>query len=284
MQTVTDNKIKLFITDMDGTFLDSHRQMPSQNIDAVAMLKNMGIQTVFCTGRPVSFVRDYVKKSGVCDIVIGCNGAEILNTATDENLYSIIMDNSPAKDIIDFCLATGVDICAYNTKSDVFFSETSTHVDVFKNYNEELTAAKSDVPLVPLINLEKNVERLLSEGVCKILLTANDEKDLTRIWDFLHDKKNIYAVSSMNNVIDIMATGVSKGGGVRKIAEIMNVPLSNVCAIGDNDNDIPMFKVAGISVCLANGVAEAKEWATFVTKKTNDAAGFAEAVQLALRH
>lgn len=276
--------MKLLVTDMDGTFLNSKRQIPQENIDAVLRLKEAGIPTIICTGRPVSFVGEYVQQSGVASTVIGCNGAVIADVQTGDILYYAELEPDTVRNIANFCLEREFDVCAYNESGVVYFSDTSKRVSVFQVYNEHIAATKSSVPKVPLVPLEKNISQFFDEHVCKFLVTANDEEDLPTTWEFLRSIKNIYAVPSMSNVIDVMAEGVSKGKGVERLSELMQIPLSEICVVGDNKNDIPMFQAAGTSVCMANGDEEAKKSAAYVTSKTNDNGGFAEAVQFAINN
>lgn len=272
--------IKLLVTDMDGTFLNSASAIPAENIASIRRLKETGIDTVICTGRTVSFVGEYVKQAGVSPVVIGCNGAVIYDTSTGKFLHFTEIEKETVRRLLDFSLTQKLDVCAYTVTGDVYFSETSKRVSVFRTYNDKLTQTNSSERPVPLIELEKNVEHFFNEQICKFLITSKTEGDLQGVWDFLRTIKNIYTVPSMSNVIDIMAAGVSKGQGVQKLAEAMKLSLSEICVVGDNKNDIPMFEVAGVSVCMANGDAETKKHATFVTTKTNDEGGFVEAVKM----
>ena len=45
----------------------------------------------------------------------------------------------------------------------------------------------------------------------------------------------------------------------------MNVPMDNTMAIGDNNNDVPMLKAAGVSFAMGNGTDEVKKIANHVT-------------------
>ena len=49
-------------------------------------------------------------------------------------------------------------------------------------------------------------------------------------------------------------------------------------AVGDEGNDIAMFKVAGLGACMANARDEVKPFADYVTKNTNDQSGVAEVI------
>ena len=63
-----------------------------------------------------------------------------------------------------------------------------------------------------------------------------------------------------------MTPGLDKGVALRRYAERNNIPLNEIMAIGDMDNDIAMLRAAGWGVCMANGCAEAKAVADEITE------------------
>jgi Cof subfamily protein (haloacid dehalogenase superfamily) len=78
--------------------------------------------------------------------------------------------------------------------------------------------------------------------------------------------------------IEIMDTNGHKGNGIRVMAEYFNIPIENTVAIGDNFNDVPMLKTAGLSIAMENGDPAVKEIADVVTL-TNNEHGVAHAIE-----
>ncbi len=62
---------------------------------------------------------------------------------------------------------------------------------------------------------------------------------------------------------------VSKGKALKFIAERLGIRLEEVAAIGDSENDIDMFEVAGIGIAVANADIKLKRVADVVTSKPN---------------
>ena len=52
-------------------------------------------------------------------------------------------------------------------------------------------------------------------------------------------------------------------------------------AVGDNNNDVPMLKVAGVSFAMGNGSTEVKKLANYITD-INTADGVAKAIEKSL--
>ena len=76
-------------------------------------------------------------------------------------------------------------------------------------------------------------------------------------------------------MLEFMDPHVNKGMGLQKVSELLNVPLTGILAAGDMDNDVPMLKTAGYSVCMCNGCDEGKEAADAVTRRSNNDDGLA---------
>ena len=53
---------------------------------------------------------------------------------------------------------------------------------------------------------------------------------------------------------------------MRRFSERNNIPLNEIMAFGDMDNDIAMLETAGWGVCLANGCDKAKAIADAITE------------------
>ena len=71
---------------------------------------------------------------------------------------------------------------------------------------------------------------------------------------------------------------VSKGNAVRKLCDLLGIPTEDSIAVGDEANDIPMLEAAGIGAVMKNGTDEAKSYADYVTKRSNNESGVSEII------
>nr|WP_243465552.1 HAD-IIB family hydrolase [Oenococcus oeni] len=60
--------------------------------------------------------------------------------------------------------------------------------------------------------------------------------------------------------------GVNKSFGLGQLIKHFGWTFDNVMAFGDEENDLPMIKSAGIGVAMGNAIKEVKEAAQAVTK------------------
>ncbi len=84
-------------------------------------------------------------------------------------------------------------------------------------------------------------------------------------------------VSRSNQMVNILPYGANKGAALRKAAEILGMPCSEIAAFGDSLNDLPMLRESGYPVAVGNAEKEVKDIAKYVAKKP-DGEGVLEAL------
>ena len=61
------------------------------------------------------------------------------------------------------------------------------------------------------------------------------------------------------NCLEITKSGIHKGFALSKLSRYLNINLNDIIVFGNEDNDIPMFEVAGWSIAMGNSPKEVKE-------------------------
>ena len=64
--------------------------------------------------------------------------------------------------------------------------------------------------------------------------------------------------------INAVARSVSKGESLCNVVDYLGIDLSQVIAIGDSFNDLPVFQIAGLSIAMGNASDSLKELADWV--------------------
>jgi len=113
---------------------------------------------------------------------------------------------------------------------------------------EELRSAFADADYV-------NVEEVI---VATTIDHLEDVKAIIRRNDLSVD------IELNRNDVMIMPKGINKGSGVAKAAEINGIRREHLACIGDAENDLRMFAVAGIRVAVANAVEDLKNEADII--------------------
>ena len=124
-----------------------------------------------------------------------------------------------------------------------------------------------------------------TEHVAKLLIISDDGDETARRIEALKGAfaGRVEAVRSNPEFAEVIVPGVSKASGLRKLAAKLGVPLENVMAIGDSNNDLPMLEAAGHSVAMGNALPEVKAACEFTVGNCEDG-GFAEAIERFVLH
>lgn len=83
--------------------------------------------------------------------------------------------------------------------------------------------------------------------------------------------------------IDILEPACTdKLGTARKLCEKYNIPLENVCYIGDDLIDVELLKAAGFSAAPSDAAKAAKEAAGYITEAPGGAGAIREVAEMIL--
>lgn len=262
-------KYKLIAIDMDGTLLNSNKEISDRTIQAITKAKNKGINVVLATGRILSSAQIYADRLNLNSHILACNGAIICDG--DKNVvHSVPMGLEAVEKVISLGEKYKTYFHFYNEKSlysnqyvqEVvdYYSERDQKIDfnIFKDYNE--------------IAMDKEL------NIYKFLFIDNDLDKLSILRSELDQVEDLGITKSWSNNIEVMNKDVSKGLGLKHLCNLLNISSQQVIAIGDNENDISMIDFAGLGVAMGNGSDIVKSRANYITS-TNDEDGVANVIE-----
>ena len=93
---------------------------------------------------------------------------------------------------------------------------------------------------------------------------------MTRFWKEGSLKNEVSLSRSFWYCLELTRRGVCKGYGLQKVSEQMQIPMSEVLAIGDGDNDVEMLRAAGISFAMGNASSAALDAAKYRTASVKE--------------
>ena len=264
------SRIKLIMSDIDGTILDKNHQLDSYLIELMPLLKQRDIPFVLASARSPLGIAPISKELGITDFPIACyNGALI--SLGDKILSQHSIDKSELLLLHDFLKKEfpTVSINVYSGK-DWLVNTIDEWVEIEATITGESPKVTS---LADFIRDEKTL-------VHKLLLIDNTDtiqklqKNLSSI-DF--PQTNFYL--SKDNYLEVTHNQVSKKQALLELAKYYQLSLSEIMTIGDNYNDIPMIETAGLGVAMGNAPTDVKTCANTVTD-SNDQNGVSKAIKL----
>lgn len=279
--------VQIIASDMDGTLLNDKMVISKRNAAAVKEAQKQGIHFIVSTGRAYDEVKPLITEAGFNCPMITVNGAFVL----DENGKEISAAPTPdsiAKKImltlkkngLYFEVITAKGVCSDNKAKRIEnFAELLASISPDTPYKLAVTLASARMELMN-INYVDNYMDLVDDPktvIGKIVVFSPEgQKVLGPIKDELSKNDNLVITSSGPGNIEINHVNAQKGVALQAYADSLNIPMDNVMAIGDNNNDVSMLKAAGISYAMGNGSDEVKMLAKYITApNTEDGAGIA---------
>ena len=259
--------IKLVVSDLDGTLLDSNSEVTETTVNTIKKYIDEGIEFAFCTGRAFAEMDHILESIPFIRYAITANGAYCFDTFTKEEIYKTLMYKNDIKTIYETLKDEDVLFEAY--MDDKIYCNKKTDDEIIEYIPIEfLNMVKKSRELV------EDMEKLIKEmdennGAIKIhifLTTVTDrDKVFQRIKDMPYD-----IVSQSFNEIEVNAKDVNKGNGVLALAKKLGITKQESMGFGDNFNDISMRDGVGTLVAVENAVLPLKEIADYITKTNNE--------------
>ena len=244
--------IKLVVSDIDGTLIRRGEPFPQAVKEVVKELKKRGIIFTFASGRLPYMISPYMEEMGLDAPVCACNGTLLYQGSRMIERHPMKM--SLLKDLIEASLSMDMTVL-YAIDGTEYCLEENEAVRRKRrergSYHEVRRLSDAEWE-----RLEVDKVNILDENRQMPNLMPYEEP-LAGICDITH-----YGTSGL----EIVTAGYGKGYGLTRLAEMMNVPLGQVLAIGDNENDNDMIRLAGIGGVVGNGIPETKLYADIVAE------------------
>lgn len=263
--------IKLIAIDMDGTLLNSKKELLEETKQYFKNFHNKNTETllVICTGRPESGIRPYLKDLGYLEenhYIISQNGANIYESQTGKRVMDAFVDSKAIQKWIELGKTHGISVMGAG-------------VDYYYSFDEDPTEwMEFDVKLVSGKLKRIPTKESLNTDFYKILLMG-DEEQLNEFETYIPEewRDEFYVVRSQKYLVEVLTKGVNKAFGLEKLAQKLNIDPSEIAAIGDAANDIEMLEYAGLAIAMGNASEEVKAIADIVTD-TNENNGVIKAI------
>jgi Cof subfamily protein (haloacid dehalogenase superfamily) len=274
--------IDLIAFDLDGTTLNSKKEISAANRNALRNAYKAGIKLVPCTGRSLAYLSDALVAFlnelgfGAFPYVITDNGAQVYALPARQ----LLMTRNISEQISLAILEKGRSYRAITHCSFGAESGTDNKGRIWEDgAGRDMIAGYGEKWYVPIVDLEPLIR--WNCGALKFSLVFRDEAEYKSATDTFSAWPEVELSSSETISLEIMARGIHKGETLRFVSEHSGVPMDRIMAIGDNYNDMQMVRSAGWGVAMGNAVPELKEAAAWITL-TNDEDGLAAAIEKAL--
>ncbi len=276
--TTPPANIRLLVIDIDGTLLNPEGEIAPQTLAKVQAAKEAGVVVTLATARRYCNTAPIADELGIDCPLILCDGALIVQHPAAQVLHTHPLAVDVAQQAVNIMASYEHDVQPVVHPNLGLIEEVWTGPAERDNLWIEayILAYPDRVHRMPYEELctghpdPLRVVAFASEESIQALIPSISTLDCS--WNAI--KRGNYGCAE----IAVMAPECSKASGVIALAHTLHIPLSEVMAIGDNNNDIPMLQTAGWGVAMGQAPAAVKAVAQSITA-SNAEDGVAKAIE-----
>ena len=265
---------QILFTDLDGTLLNDQKEITPGNRRAIEEALALGRRIVVASGRPLASSLEQARRLGVAGpgcYVIAYNGSEIYDCGQGKAVFRRPIALEDLYEVYGEAGRRGLYIQTYDREQVVI--EERCDPAVAQWYAGRLGMTWRTIG---------DIRRDLAEPPVKALFIGRAESGILaemQAWIQARLAGRVDAFHSSAFFLEVVAAGMSKGAAVENLCRLLDIPLSEAVAAGDEANDISMIRTAGIGAAMCNGVPAAREAAGYVTRQDNNHDGVAEIIR-----
>ena len=260
---MSDTPLRLVLSDVDGTLINSKKELTDETIRTVRELEDRNILFTLTSARPPRGFAMFLEPLDLTAPLGAFNGGLFVNRDMTP-IHELAVDENLVGPIIEALVANDLSVWVYQGTQWFVLDLDGPHV-----------RHESDVVQFRPIQTASFDE--LRRDVVKIVGVSDDPTAIANGQAALRDF-DIAATTSQAYYLDVTNSRANKGSVVEFLAEHYSISTSSIATIGDAGNDVAMFERSGLSVAMGNASPTVKAKARFETK-SNDDNGFAYAVE-----
>ncbi|MCS6882636.1 MAG: Cof-type HAD-IIB family hydrolase [Oscillochloridaceae bacterium] len=241
---------RLIAIDLDGTLIDAAHQPGPGSAAAIAACEARGVRVVLATGRSFASAAPYVRALGLRPPHITLNGAIMVEPNTGRPSVRATLTREQLSLALDLLNERGIAHIVYGA-AGIYAVPGTARLDMLAPYGETPAVFCAPAELYDVPAPLKVLAFLHPGSLDQELAAAASERVAT--------------IRSGAGFFEFVPPGVSKGEALSELMACYGVTRDEVLAIGDGENDLSMFAVAGMSVAMADAPAAVRAQARALT-------------------
>jgi Cof subfamily protein (haloacid dehalogenase superfamily) len=250
---------RLLACDVDGTLVGPSRVVSEATRRAIADVQARGTTVVLASGRMPTALRELCRTLGLDGPQITMQGAHIASPLSGDVVSTWTLDAVEVSAHLQFARQRRVPVLLYypdRITAEEFSQEIADLTVVF------------DEPIPEVVgDLRAWVD---SRPVKTFFVTGLERHD-----EIAADARAAFGDRATvtwgdERSVELLPHGVNKGAALRLLADTLGVDLARVAAVGDGNNDIAMFAVAGTSVAVSHAAPDVRAAATMTLPAVDD--------------
>lgn len=263
-------KYKLIALDLDGTLLNTQKEISPRNRAAILAAREQGVQVILASGRPYIGMQKYMRQLGMTgdnDYVLCFNGARVERATGGQVINSKMLRGKDAKLVAAYAQQFGLNTHAFSPTRGLITPQASHYTQ------HEADSNFIDFTLLDFAELDDD------EPIIKSMM-IDPPQLLQTIIDQMPDELSARytIVRSAPFFLEFIHPEANKGAGVAALAQHLQIQPEEIICCGDAGNDLHMLQYAGLGVAMGNATDELKAIADYITADHNES-GVAEVIE-----
>ena len=267
--------IKMVAFDLDGTLLNSEKQISNRTWEAIKKAADQGVVVLPATGRPLGALPKELRECPDISYAVTANGARVVNTKTGEAVFQSAVSVETALEILKI-------FEDYDCHQEAFVDGVSYAGIAHKHELEDYYSHKSMAEYIrqtrTFVDSVSDKVKACGKPLEKVQAFFRHDADFEHAKGRLDQIEGIVLTSAMKNNWEANKAGTDKGNALLGLGEILGIRREEIMACGDGMNDYAMIQKVGVGVVMENGTEELKEIADYITV-SNDDDGVAEVIE-----
>lgn len=244
---------KILFLDIDGTILKPDHTYTESTRNAIAKVKEQGVEVFLATGRPLHEIDKLAKELDVHSY-IGYNGAFAAHH--DKTVVNEPMDKNTVEQFLDIAAKNDHELVLYTRDTSYYTTLTrplvTNFIETFQMHKNELYKREKNDQILgaTLMNLSPSQPALYELGANIHLSPVH--------------------VAGAEHCYDIIRKNVNKGIAVDKVLDLLHIPREQAIAFGDGMNDKEMLQAVGEGFAMGNAPEELFQFAKNKTTAVSD--------------
>jgi Cof subfamily protein (haloacid dehalogenase superfamily) len=251
----TNSQYKLLALDVDGTLLSARSELERETIDAVAAVQQAGIRVCLATGRSYVETIDVWRQLKLREphepmVLIG--GALVSEAGTGRTLSQRGMDRDVACEFADVLCGAGYSAMAimdvWRWGVDYLLAESSDADDVMRRWFGQMA--------VKVRRVRRMADALDAAPlrVSAVVSPADGPRLVAELAERFGQRLNVHSILAPNygvHIVEAFSPACSKWEALKYVAQAYRIGSGQIVAVGDDVNDLPMIRGAGLGAAMA---------------------------------
>ena len=248
---------KMIAIDLDGTLLSPRNEVTKRTKDAVHQALKAGLLVCFATGRNWTESRTVVEAVEHYATAVFAGGAMVVDTGRDVTLHRMMMDGMLAAELCRHLETEGHAVLALQdtTAAGVDYLVTG-EADLNDATRQWMAITHAKVRRVPRLGEHDHAHTIRVGIVAAPELVRASTRSLDGAFAGRIVHQSLYVPAYGVEVLEVFDPAVNKWQGILHVARHHGIDPSEIVAVGDDVNDVPMLQSAGFGVAMGNARPE----------------------------